>query len=98
MEKRIFKRKIYDRLKEWKKEYVTDGAKPRSYEVDFLISRKDKICPLEVKSSGYRNHKSLDEFQRKFSSRIRNRYLLYTKDIRREDDLICLPVYMAGLL
>ena len=63
-----------------------------------MISRKDKICPIEVKSSGYKAHKSLDEFQRKFSARINRRYLLYTKDIRKEQDLICLPAYMAGLL
>ena len=68
------------------------------YEIDFIISRKDKICPIEVKSSGYKAHKSLDEFQQKFSSRINQRYLLYTKDLRKEQDIICLPVYMTGLL
>ena len=66
--------------------------------IDFLIARNDKICPIEVKSSGYKSHKSLDEFQRKFSSRIDRRYLLYTKDLRKEEDIICLPVYMTGLL
>ncbi len=70
----------------------------RMYEIDFLISRKDKICPIEVKSSGYKSHKSLDKFQDKFSSRIQSRYLLYTKDLRKEQDIICLPMYMAGLL
>ena len=70
----------------------------RNYEVDFLLSRKDKICPIEVKSSGYNSHKSLDKFQEKFSSRIKNRYLLYTKDVRKDKDIMCLPVYMAGLL
>lgn len=77
---------------------VSDDSRPRKYEIDFLISRKDKICPIEVKSSGYKSHKSLDEFQQKFSSRIKTRYLLYTKDLRKEQDIICLPVYMAGLL
>ncbi len=80
------------------KEQSDDGSKPRAYEVDFLISNKGKICPIEVKSSSYRSHKSLDEFARKFSSRINHRYLLYTKDIRKEQDIICLPIYMAGLL
>ena len=32
------------------------------YEIDFLTSVKDKICPLEVKSGNYRTHKSLDYF------------------------------------
>lgn len=51
----------------------------RNYEIDFLFSRKDKICPVKVKSSGYNSHKSLDKFQEKFSERILKRYLLYTK-------------------
>lgn len=70
----------------------------RTYEVDFLITQKDKISPIEVKSSGYKSHKSLDEFQNKFSSRIKNRYLIYTKDLRKDHDIYCIPVYMTGLL
>lgn len=73
-------------------------TKPRTYEIDFLINQGDKICPIEVKSSSYKSHKSLDEFTKKYSSRIGKRYLLYTKDIRKDTDIICLPVYMAGLL
>lgn len=80
------------------KEQRDAGAEPRRYEIDFLISKGDKICPIEVKSSGYKSHKSLDLFSLKFSSRIKTRYLLYTKDIRKEQDIICLPIYMAGLL
>ncbi len=64
----------------------------------FLLSRKDKICPIEVKSSGYNSHKSLDKFQQKFSERILRRYLLYTKDLRKDKDIFCLPAYMTGLL
>ena len=70
----------------------------RTYEIDFLLYRKDKICPVEVKSSGYNSHKSMDKFYEKFSERISHRYLLYTKDLRKDKDIICLPVYMAGLL
>ncbi len=70
----------------------------RNYEIDFLITKKDKICPIEVKSSGYKSHKSLDIFQQKYSARIRQRHLLYTKDLRKEQDIISLPVYMTALL
>lgn len=28
-----------------------------NYEVDFLITRKNKICPIEIKSSGYKTQK-----------------------------------------
>ncbi|MBQ4437381.1 ATP-binding protein, partial [bacterium] len=30
-----------------------------NYEIDFILSRGKKICPIEVKSSGYRTHASL---------------------------------------
>ena len=78
--------------------YYTFKEEVRNYEIDFLISRKDKICPVEITSSGYNSHKSLDMFQHKYSARILNRYLLYTKDLRKDKDVICLPIYMADLL
>lgn len=80
------------------KENGSDNSVLRNYEVDFLLSRKDKICPIEIKSSGYNSHKSLDRFQEKYSGRIQLRYLLYTKDMRKDKDILCLPAYMAGLL
>ena len=67
-------------------------------EVDFLIARKNKICPIEVKSSGYKVHTSLDEFCRKYSNRILERYLVYTKDYHRSDPITYLPIYMAPFL
>lgn len=75
-----------------------ESSTVRKYEIDFLLSRKDKICPIEVKSSGYNSHKSLDRFQQKYSERIIYRYLLYTRDLRKDKDVLCLPVYMAALL
>ena len=67
-------------------------------EIDFLISKKRKICPIEVKSSSYRNHVSLDKFKSKFSSKIGERYIIYTKDLKVEGDIICLPIYMLLFL
>jgi hypothetical protein len=69
-----------------------------NYEIDFLLTRKNKVCPLEVKSSGYKTHKSLDVFTGKFSERILNRYLIYTKDMRKDTDILCLPFYMVPFL
>ncbi len=69
-----------------------------NYEIDFLLSRKAKVCPIEVKSSISNVHLSIDEFQKKFSARILQRYLLHSKDIRKERDLIMLPIYMAMFL
>ena len=69
-----------------------------NYEVDFLLSHGNKLVPVEVKSSGYNTHKSLDEFCIKYSSRIENRILLYTKDFRKDKATIMLPIYCAGLI
>lgn len=68
------------------------------YEVDFLLSTGTKIEPIEVKSSGYKTHKSLDLFCDKFSSRVNKRYLIYTKDLRKEENIIYLPAYMTLFL
>ena len=73
-----------------------DGKK--YYEVDFIIPDRHKISPIEVKSSGYKTHRSLDEFCLKFSDRVMNKYLIYTKDYRREDGIDCIPVYMTMFL
>ncbi len=68
------------------------------YEIDFIISRENKICPIEVKSSNYKRHTSLDRFSEKFSERISHRYIVYTKDLHKEQDILCLPVYMVPYL
>ena len=77
--------------------WPTESGK-HNYEIDFLIAQGNKICPIEVKSSGYKAHASLDAFQKKFSSRILNRYLIYTKDFRKDTDIILLPVFMTMFL
>lgn len=68
------------------------------YEVDFIITDKHKISPIEVKSSGYKSHKSLDEFSTKYSERITNKYVIYTKDYKREGGVEYIPVYMTLFL
>ena len=77
--------------------FPTDSGK-HNYEVDFLIADGDKISPIEVKSSGYKAHASLDAFCKKFSARIMNKYLIYTKDMRKEEDVQYLPAYMTMFL
>ena len=68
------------------------------YEVDFIITDKHKISPIEVKSSGYKTHKSLDEFCAKFSDRIMNKYVIYTKDYKKENGIEYIPIYMTMFL
>ena len=69
-----------------------------NYEIDFLLARKNKICPIEVRSSGYKSHTSMDRFCEKYSDRILWKYLVYTKDYSKEKDIFCLPVYMVPFL
>lgn len=69
-----------------------------NYEIDFLLSRKNKICPLEAKSADYRKHRSLDLFTERFSKHIAARYLVYGKEYRKDDDILCLPMYMVPFL
>lgn len=79
--------------------YTFEKDEKHYYEIDFLLSRGNKICPIEVKSSGYKTHASLDAFRAKFSSRIKNSYLVYTKDFQvGENELLYLPFYMTGLI
>lgn len=78
--------------------FPTDETRKNHYEIDFLISKGKKINPIEVKSSGYKTHKSLDVFCERYSSNIGSPIMLYTKDIQKEASLLYLPVYMTPLL
>ena len=69
-----------------------------NYEIDFLLSRGNKLMPIEVKSSGYKTHKSLDVFCEKFSSRIGERILIYTKDYQKDGPTLCMPIYFTPFL
>lgn len=69
-----------------------------NYEIDFLLSKKNKICPIEVKSSGYNTHKSLDVFLEKFSERILEKYVVHTKDLKKDRDILMLPVYILPFI
>lgn len=64
-------------------------------EIDFLIRKGKKICPLEVKSSAYNKHSSLDKFSKKFSGKTGENYIVYTKDLKVENNITYLPVYMV---
>lgn len=68
------------------------------HEIDFLLSKGNKICPIEVKSGNYRGHKSLDVFCEKFSSRIGEKYVAHTKDYKWENGINYVPVYMIPFI
>ena len=75
---------------------TADGKK--YYEVDFLFADGYKVSSIEVKSSGYKSHVSLDVFCEKFSDRVQNKYIIYTKDLKREQGITYIPVYMTMFL
>ena len=69
-----------------------------NYEIDFLSLKQNKLCPIEVKSAGHSTHKSLDAFAEKYSERIAEKYLVYTKDLRKDGDILMLPIYLLPFL
>lgn len=75
-----------------------DEKSRHNFEIDFLLARNNKVCPIEIKSSGYKTHASLDAFSEKYSSRILNKYLVYTKDLGKDKDVFSIPFYMTMFL
>lgn len=80
------------------KKYTENTTSNYVYEIDFLISVGNKICPIEVKSGNYRAHKSLDMFCDKFSRRIKDKYVVHIKDYKREKGINYIPIYMLPFL
>lgn len=79
--------------------YKPEGAeREKKYEIDFMTVKKKKICPIEVKSSGYRSHKSFDYLVKKYQMKMEDRYIIYTKDLKFEDGITYLPIYMTPFI
>lgn len=66
--------------------------------IDFLIIQDKKLNPIEVKSGNYKKHTSIDRFKEKFGKNVGTRYVLHTKDLKIENDIIYLPIYMTMFL
>ena len=77
---------------------VDSVNRKNNMEIDFLIVRREKVCPIEVKSASYRYHSSLDKFKAKFSRNIGESYIVYTKDVLMKDGITHIPIYMAMFL
>ena len=79
--------------------YQPEGqAKEKKYEIDFLTVKKKKICPIEVKSSGYKSHKSFDYLVKKYQLKMEDRFIIYTKDLKYEDGISYIPIYMTPFI
>lgn len=77
----------------WRKEGST-----HSFEIDFLITSKNKVIPLEVKTDTINNHKSIDSFEIKYSKYVGDRFLLSQKDVGKVGTLKLKPIYMILFL
>ena len=63
-----------------------------------MTSTKNKVIPIEVKSSSVKNHKSIDCFETKYSKHVGERFLLSQKDVGRVGTLKLKPIYMILFL
>ena len=77
----------------WPKENST-----HAYEIDFLIRRKTKAIPIEVKSSRTENHQSIDAFISKYSSVVSNPYILSQKDLGKDGQIKLCPFYLSSFV
>jgi len=77
---------------------VDKNNRENHMEIDFLITHKNKISPIEVKSSFYKKHSSLDKFMNRFASKLSESFILYQKDLMHKDGVTHLPIYMAMFL
>lgn len=79
--------------------YTPEGQKTnQKYEVDFLLVKDGHVCPVEVKSSGYKNHESFDYFVKKYQMKKHERFIIYKHDLYQDEDITFLPIYMTMCL
>ncbi|MBR1635155.1 MAG: ATP-binding protein [Lachnospiraceae bacterium] len=72
-------------------------------EIDFLIakstvSNRHNISPIEVKSGKRYTLSSIRKFVRKYASQTDTPYVMHTKDLKRENGMLFLPIYMVGVM
>ena len=72
-------------------------------EIDFLIakskiSNRHNISPIEVKSSKNYTLSSIRKFINKYTEQLHTPYVLHTSDLKEEDGIVYLPLYMTPLL
>lgn len=76
--------------------YKTNSNK--KYSIDFFLEENNKIIPIEVKSSNYNSHASIDEFVNKYHQYVSKKIIIYTKNFKIEDGITYLPIYMVMCL
>lgn len=69
-----------------------------NYEIDFIIPAGKKVCPIEVKSASVSSHVSMDAFIKKHKPDVHRGIMISGKNLREENGIIYLPIYMVGLV
>ena len=77
--------------------------KENRMEIDFLIAKKNisnrhNISPIEVKSSKNYTLSSLKKFMKKFNEQLDIPYVFHSGDLKMEDSIVFLPLYMVPLV
>ena len=72
-------------------------------EIDFLIAKskitsKHNISPIEVKSGGKYTLTSLKKCREKYTEQLDTLYVLHKNDLKVEEGIVYLPLYMTPLL
>ena len=72
-------------------------------EIDFLISAnkitsKHNIVPIEVKSSKRYKYSSLNKLKEKYNDYLDKAIIIHTKDLKEENGILYIPIYMTELL
>ena len=72
-------------------------------EIDFLIAKsritsRHNISPIEVKSGNNYTLNSLNKFRKRYGEQLCTAYVVHTGDLKVEDEIIYLPVYMVTFL
>jgi hypothetical protein len=77
--------------------------KENRMEIDFLISKKTitnrhNISPIEVKSSRYYTLSSLRKFIAKYDEQLHIPYVIHPGELKTEEGITYIPLYMASLI
>lgn len=72
-------------------------------EIDFLIQKekvtsRHNISAIEVKSGNNYTLSSLRKCLKKFGESMSTPYVIHSKDVRTDDGIVYIPLYMTPLL
>ncbi len=72
-------------------------------EIDFLIAKanttsRHNIIPIEVKSGKNYTYSSLEKFRKKYRDYLGQSIIIHPSDLKEENNILYLPIYMTSLL